>query len=88
MESGRSGYDGSASAKPSSDRMLKKVSSGVLVREQSSTYPTMGKEPVSAGSGLDGWDVYACGLSLPAALPGKGARLGALGAGGCNSRPS
>jgi len=44
--------------------MLKKVSSGVLVREQSSTYPTMGKEPVSAGSGMGGWNGYASGADF------------------------
>jgi len=68
MESGRSGSDGSASAKLFSSRDVEK---GVQRRSRSkvsSTYPTMGKEPVSAGSGLGGWNVYVCGTFFTAAL--------------------
>ena len=50
-------------------RMLKKVASFVLGLSASSTYPAMGKEPISAGSGLGGWKKYtsraffACGIA-------------------------
>jgi hypothetical protein len=67
MESGRSGYDGSASAKLYSSRMLKKAASFVLGLLASSTYPTMGKEPVSAGSGMGGWNGYASGADFTSA---------------------
>jgi hypothetical protein len=68
MESGRNGSDGNASAKRYSSRMLKKAASFVLVREQSSMYLTMGKEPVSAGSGLGGWNGYTCGAFFACGL--------------------
>jgi hypothetical protein len=48
--------------------LLKKAASFVLVSKASSMYPTMGKEPVSAGSGLGGWNGYACGVDFTSGL--------------------